>query len=379
MAQQAERASAGDIVLRVLAYLARGYLVFLLVGSILMIGGDPESDFIPWANIAALGAVLVAWVVFGTRRRQTLNGVAAMAAAVAAGAAETLRGGDGAERGIIVLFVWTVVVGIPVVLAIHGLPGVRPWVLAKGRLEPQALGGAPATLPSPPPAAPQSGLDADEARIQQRLREIEAQQARIDGVQALLEREAGSTVLDDVRQKLAYAEEVLMKQRARHEARLWSIYLVRWQHDLARFVEHTAGSTLADAERRLQELAAVATRGKEMLAGWERDRHVAITSEGDRCITHLRGLLERCEAVRHGIVVQQAMLAIRGIAPTEDEMRSTALSTEPLESLQTDLGPDGSLAASLATFEAEHERLRDDQAAAEDVERFLTQLERGQA
>jgi hypothetical protein len=81
--------------------------------------------------------------------------------------------------------------------------------------------------------------------------------------------------------------------------------------------------------------------------------------------------------VRQGIVVQQAMLAIRGIAPTDDEVRSTALSTEPLESLQSELGPNGSLAASLASFEAEHERLREDQETAQDVERFLKQLEGG--
>jgi hypothetical protein len=229
------------------------------------------------------------------------------------------------------------------------------------------------------PALGDPGLDADGARIHQRLREIDAQQARIDGVQAMLERELGPAALQPVREKLTYAEGVLQSQRARHEARLWSIDLVRWQQALATFVEQTAESTQADAERRLAELASVVQSGKALLASWERDQRIGTTPEGERCIAHMRDLLARCEEVRQGIVVQQAMLAIRGIAPSEDEMRSTALSTEPLESLQTELGPGGSLAASLAGFEAEHERLREDHAAAQDVERFLTQLERGQA
>ena len=215
------------------------------------------------------------------------------------------------------------------------------------------------------------------ARIHERLRAIDGQRERIDGVQALLEREVGGAALAPVREKLAYAEDVLLKQRARHEARLWAIDLVRWQHALARFVEHAADATLADAERRLQELASVVKSGNALLQTWERQPDIAATQEGERCISHLRELLGRCEEVRQGIVVQQAMLAIRGIAPTDDEVRSTALSTEPLESLQSELGPNGSLAASLASFEAEHERLREDQETAQDVERFLKQLEGG--
>ncbi|HEY0151374.1 MAG TPA: hypothetical protein VGB92_05210 [Longimicrobium sp.] len=378
MTQQPENASAGDIFLRIVAYIARGYLLLLTLASMAAFGEGPEILFLPFGLILTGVALAVAWFFFHERRRLRLLGVAVVAGAAGA----LLAGGGAAEFFALLLVIWPVGVGLPLVLALQGLPGVQPWKLGSAPSQPRLKEATPHATPALPFAPPESvepGLDADEARIHQRLREIDSQQARIDGVQAMLEREVGLAALQPVREKLAYAESVLHSQRARHEARLWSIDLVRWQQELSTFVEHTAESTLADAQRRLGELASVVQSGKTLLASWERDQRIGTTPEGERCITHLRDLLARCEEVRQGIVVQQAMLAIRGIAPTEDEMRSTALSTEPLESLQTELGPDGSLAASLAGFEAEHERLREDHAAAQDVERFLTQLERGQA
>ena len=378
MTQHPENATAGDIFLRIVAYLARGYLLLLTLASIGALSEGPDILFLPFGLILTGVALAVAWFFFKERRRLRLLGVAVVAGAAGA----VLAGGGAAEFFAVLLVIWPVGVGLPLMLALQGLPGVQPWKLGSApsqpRLEEETSHVSPA-LPFARPESLERGMDADEARIHQRLREIDSQQARIDGVQAMLEREVGPAALQPVREKLAYAESVLLSQRARHEARLWSIDLVRWQQELSTFVEHTAESTLADAQRRLAELASVVQSGKALLASWERDQRIGATPEGERCITHLRDLLARCEEVRQGIVVQQAMLAIRGIAPTEDEMRTTALSTEPLESLQTELGPDGSLAASLAGFEAEHERLREDHAAAQDVERFLTQLERGQA
>ncbi|HLL56049.1 MAG TPA: hypothetical protein VK447_20980 [Myxococcaceae bacterium] len=378
MTQHAEPATAGDIFLRIVAYFARAYLLLLAVGAYTELNGQPDIRFLPYGMILTAVAVAVAWFLLKERRRLHLLA----ASMVAGGAGAVVAGGGAGDFFGIMLLVWPLAVGLPLVLALHGLQGVRPWKLGRARPEERTAYGPPVLPLSSPALAPaleDPGVAADEARIHQRLREIDAQQARIDGVQAMLERELGPAALQPVREKLDYAEGVLQSQRARHEARLWSIDLVRWQQALAIFVEHTAESTQADAERRLAELASVVQSGKALLARWERDQRIGTTPEGERCIAHMRDLLARCEEVRQGIVVQQAMLAIRGIAPGEDEMRSTALSTEPLESLQTELGPGGSLAASLAGFEAEHERLREDHAAAQDVERFLTQLERGQA
>jgi hypothetical protein len=391
--QQPGPSNAAHYAQVVLAWIARvylGILALVMIPGLTKMDDDPMTRVMRWAMIVTVGAVALAWFGLGERRRLRLMGAAALGGAM--GAAFSQSGvTDFFGNLIAFLIVWPFVVALPVGLALYGIAGgsrarattipepyqppaepvLTPPVFPPRQPEPAPFRAAPAE----PHANPE--LDADAARIHERLRAIDGQRERIDGVQALLEREVGGAALAPVREKLAYAEEVLLKQRARHEARLWAIDLVRWQHALARFVEHATDATLADAERRLQELAGVVKSGNALLQTWERQPDIAATQEGERCIGHLRELLGRCEEVRQGIVVQQAMLAIRGIAPTDDEVRSTALSTEPLESLQSELGPNGSLAASLASFEAEHERLREDQETAQDVERFLKQLEGG--
>lgn len=389
--QQPGQSNAAHYALTGLAWIARVYLglfAFMLIPGIAKMEDEPEIRIMRWAMVVTIGAVALAWFGLGERRRLRLMGASVLGGAM--GAAFSQSGTmDFFGNLVAFLILWPFVVSIPVGLALYGIAGgtraratpipepapspfLPPPVFPPAR-EPEPV---PFRAPAPQPHADPE-LDADAARIHERLRAIDGQRERIDGVQALLEREVGGAALAPVREKLAYAEEVLLKQRARHQARLWAIHLVRWQHALARFVEHATDATLADAERRLEELAAVVKRGNALLQTWEREPAIAATQEGERCISHLRELLGRCEEVRQGIVVQQAMLAIRGIAPTDDEVRSTALSTEPLESLQSELGPNGSLAASLASFEAEHERLREDQETAQDVERFLKQLEGG--
>lgn len=153
------------------------------------------------------------------------------------------------------------------------------------------------------------------------------------------------------------------------------ISLVRWQHRLARLTDDAAGG----ARGRLERLAAITRDGSALLAGWAADGETAATRDGARCVTHPRELLDRCEGLRQGIVVHEAMLAIRGIEPADNVRRTAALSIEPLESLQTDLGEGGALAAALAELEMEHERLRDDDEDARNVERFLGDLEAGRA
>ncbi|MBD0320825.1 MAG: hypothetical protein ICV87_10855, partial [Gemmatimonadetes bacterium] len=64
------------------------------------------------------------------------------------------------------------------------------------------------------------------------------------------------------------------------------------------------------------------------------------------------------------------------VAPADEAERTPALSTEPLEGLRTSLEGDGSLSHALASFEAEHERLRADHQTAQDVDRFLRELEK---
>lgn len=94
------------------------------------------------------------------------------------------------------------------------------------------------------------------------------------------------------------------------------------------------------------------------------------------CIAQMEAVLARCQEARQALLVEEARLALRGIEPSRDEERSAALSSEPLENLQADLGAGGSVAHAVARFHAEHERLREDEEVGQDLERFLRQLER---
>ena len=259
------------------------------------------------------------------------------------------------------------------------------WLVGSIALERMSLAGSAREQELPPPAAAPpaaaalaaaAALRTDEARIAERLREIEAQRARIDDVWTMVDGEGRGGALVSVREKLEYAREVLDDQHARHRARLWVIALALWQERLARL---TAGNGAAAgiARHRLEALAAIAGDGEGHLRTWEADSRAASTREGSRCIVHMRDLLKRCEGLREGIIVQEAMIALRGIVPADDAERTALLPTEPLESLQTDLGEGGSLARALAELEMEYERLQDDQDEARDVERFLGELESG--
>ncbi|HYW09863.1 MAG TPA: hypothetical protein VE913_23060 [Longimicrobium sp.] len=339
------------------------YLAILLAATFL--SDDPNNHIMRWGFLGAFAGVAIAWFARGTRDRRWLLLAATLGALVMVPMRPTLA--KAAETFARALLVGPLFVGIPIVLALGGLSGVKRKRLgATGA----SLGELASRL-----APPAEGLAGDEDRIRARLREIAVQRERIASVRGMLAREAGSEAMAPVLEKVEYAAGVLHEQELRHEARLWSISLVRWQHSLAEFVEHTGDPAFDRANLRLGQLAAVVARGSGLPRSWE-GHDAAETAEGARCIAHLRSLLDRCETVRQGIVVQQAMLAIREIQPDDDETRSAALSVEPLAALQGELGRDGSLAKSLASFEAEHERLRDDQETARDVERFLRQLER---
>ena len=322
-----------------------------------------------WAIFGALAMMLVAYLAFGWRSKRALLAAAVLGAAGGAALIKPTMYEAGEIFGrMAVAWLLFVVPGLALLLAGLGV----------GR----QTASVPPPSPEPDdPAAPvvypeTHGLQDDEQRIRERMKEIEAQRLRIEGARALLQSEAGAEALAPVREKLDYAEGVLHEQRVRHEARLWSIALVRWQRRLEPLAEPLHDPTADDATRRLKDLGAVVEDGTKLLQRWEAEPEPAATHEGQRCIAHLRDLLARRAGVRQAIVVQQALAAIRTVAPGDEAQRTAALSTEPLEGLRTSLEGDGSLPHALASFEAEAERLRADHESAQDVDRFLRELEK---
>ena len=269
----------------------------------------------------------------------------------------------------VVFFLAITVILFFVAVLVTAPPGASPATPAN---EPRAGASAPELRPT-------AALDYDENRIRVRLEEIAKQRHQIESVQQMVRRQKPGAALAVVREKLAHAESVLDGQQSRHHAQLWVISLARWQEQLAQFTRGAVAPVFGSGNSRLEELASITGAGEGLLAEWRADLRTAVTREGARCLSHLQELLGRCAQLQEGIVVQEAMLAIRGIDPTENVERTAALSIEPLESLQTDLGEGGSLAAALIELELEHERLREDDQDARNVERFLGDLEGGRA
>ena len=110
----AETKSSGRAV-RVLAYAARGYLVLLVLASLLFIG-DREVRFLPWAMIAACAFVALAWFAFRERSRLVLPAIAVLAAAAGASLGE----GEGMDMTIFLLMLIAapIFIGLPLALAL---------------------------------------------------------------------------------------------------------------------------------------------------------------------------------------------------------------------------------------------------------------------
>ncbi len=318
-----------------------------------------ELVVLRWAWGGALGAAAAAGFALGWRRPAVL--AAAFAAGGAAGAAAVIA----PARFLGFALVWAFAVALPFHFVARGFG----WRLH--RLP--SLQGARIKLPAlrlSRDDAPE--LREDEERIFARLREIREQHDRLATSRALLNAGRGGGALAEVREKLNHAGEVLQRQRTRQVAGLWEIEVMRWQRRLVPVVERHGG---ADTAEQMKRLAAARGEGERLLHALKRDKETAASPEGERCLHQLRGLLHGCDELREALVVQDALEAIRGIGPADDPRRNAPLSPEPLEALR---GPDSraSLAAALAAFQMEHERLRDDDREARDVARFVRELER---
>jgi hypothetical protein len=222
-------------------------------------------------------------------------------------------------------------------------------------------------------AVDEPAMRRDEDRIFTRLREIGAQERRVERARELLRREDTARTLLEVREKLVETSRMLSRQRSRHVARLHAIEVVRWQHQLADALAPKPGE---GNEARLERLARNVREGEALRRAIQREPEVASSFEGERAISQLRELLARCEEVRQSILVEEARLALRGIDLARDENRTAGLSSQPLESLQAALNT-SSLAAELHLFDAEHDQLREDDETARNVEHFLRELESG--
>lgn len=338
-----------------LAWIGAGLFAFSLLVTLKVPGPQPAR----WGFAGGLACAVLVGLIAGWRRDGLLAAAfwtGGLGAAALATRWIPIEEGTG---GIFVIS-WTLFVTAPFWAAIRGV---------------HRLPGRPHEAGATEPVRGALAAGNDEDRLIRRLREIEERRRQVRESLSLLDAERQAPALAPVREKLAFAEGALRRQRARHVARLWTNEVLQWQHRLEGVLRELDLSWTS-VKPRLARLSTEVGAGEKLLRGLEADADAAASFEGERCIVQLRAILERCQEVRHALVVQGALQAIQGITPTDDEYRTTAPSGLPPEGLRAALDSAHTLRGALAAFEAEHARLKEDDEEAQDVERFLRELER---
>lgn len=209
----------------------------------------------------------------------------------------------------------------------------------------------------------------DEETIRQRLSDISQRERQLEETrqQALLalpeERQT------KVRQTIDSAVTLLGKQRDRYHAKLWEIALVRWQNALEPLAADWESLTHEACNQRLRQLDRLREQGKQYLDDWE---GVDLTDlpEARRCLERLRNALESCDQLREALIVEQARLAVVGIAPM-DEALSTSLGTSSTALHALDVfnarAALGEFESAFDELEAEYNRLKSEDELAQQV------------
>ena len=233
------------------------------------------------------------------------------------------------------------------------------------------------STPEPSPLLKRSidSLKQIEENIQQRLADITNRESRLAEArqqvteqERRLAQEAGSGSLspwEKVRTHIDSGAAALARQRDRYHAKLWEITLIRWQNRLDPVAADWETLTHEECASRLKRLDEVQQEGKQYLKEWE---GVDLTElpEAQRCLDRLRAALTACDQVREQLIVQQATLALKGIAPA-DEVLSDHVTQPSLQNLDAfnARAALGEFSTAFDELEAEYARLRSDEELAE--------------
>ncbi|WP_309685139.1 hypothetical protein [Armatimonas sp.] len=213
----------------------------------------------------------------------------------------------------------------------------------------------------------------DEETIRQRLSDIAQREQRLEETRQQVVTSVGDAATQErwskVRQTIDSAAGVLSKQRDRYHAKLWEIALVRWQNALEPLAADWESLTHEACNQRLRQLERLRAQGKQYLDDWE---GVDLTDlpEARRCLERLRNALESCDQLREALIVEQARLAVQGIAPVEEALTSTlgtgnaAMHALDVFNARAALGE---FESAFDELEAEYNRLRSEDELAEKV------------
>jgi hypothetical protein len=230
-----------------------------------------------------------------------------------------------------------------------------------------------------------TSLRQHEETIRQRLKDIEDRQNKLQATRKSVEKaiqttnlnrqnsasgnldslEDGANRWEKVRHALDSAEAVLARSRERYHAKLWEIALVRWQNNIEPIAGDWEHLTHDDTERYLRDLVRAQQRGQNYLEEW-RDVDVSDIPEAAHCISQLKKSLVACEQLYEALIVHQATLAVKGIAPIDDALSS---GHAPVNLQNMDIfsarAAIGEFSSAFNELEAEYARLRSEEEIAE--------------
>jgi len=212
-------------------------------------------------------------------------------------------------------------------------------------------------------------LRQDEETIQQRLSDISGREKKLAEARQKVELESGAMDGErwrKVRSALDSAQTILVRQRERYHAKLWEIALVRWQNTLEPLAADWEKLTHEEVNHRLRSLETARDRGQAFLREWE-GVDLSDLPEGQRCVERLKAALSTCDKLREALIVQQAALAVKGIAPMDEALAPTVAPVESLKNLDlfNARAAIGEFSTAFNELEAEYARLRSEEEIAE--------------
>jgi hypothetical protein len=209
----------------------------------------------------------------------------------------------------------------------------------------------------------------DEETIQQRLSDIAAREKKLSEARQKVEMERGNMSEERWRkvcEALDSATGILSRQRERYHAKLWEIALVRWQNTLEPLAADWERLTHEECNHRLRQLEAARDRGEAYQREWE-GVDLSELPEGQRCVERLKGALASCDKLREALIVQQAALAVKGIAPMDETLHPSLAPADTLKNLDlfNARAAIGEFSSAFGELEAEYARLRSEEELAE--------------
>ncbi len=215
-------------------------------------------------------------------------------------------------------------------------------------------------------------LRLDEETIRKRLQDIEAREQHLAETWTQVEKQqtGGDEAIierwDKVRRAIDQASAILARQKDRYHVKLWEIALVRWTNALEPLAADWDDLTHELCNQRLRQLDSLRRRGEQFVSEWD-SVDLDELPEASRCLSRLRHALSACDKLHEALIVQQAALAVRGIAPVDDTLTAPLAPLDGLSAMDAfnARAALGEFNKAFDELEGEYSRLRSEEELAE--------------